>query len=784
MGEVFGLLTRDSSPVPLVGVNVTGDIVGRGARVKVAQRFRNTENAPVEAVYRFPLPEGAAVCGFTILVDGKRITSTVEERDKAFEIYDKALAEGNGAYLLDEERPNIFTLSVGNLNPGAEAVIEIEFVSQLDGDGREGRFVLPTTISPRYLPKDAPDEDGIPAADRIHPEYAAAVPYGLSLEMAVHDAASIASVESPSHAIRLDTGKDPLVVHLASDTVRMDRDFVLTLTRRDSSQGRAYRFGDGEHTFVQIDLLPPAVETVGTREREVTFLLDCSGSMQGDSIDQAKKALRICLKALPAGCHFNIVRFGSSFESMVPTAVRYDADSLKQALAYLDHVDADLGGTEVLPPLAHLLGMKVAEGSRREVVLMTDGEVGNEAAVMKLIEGNRGTTRFFAVGIGAGPNQHLIKGLARAGQGASEFIFPGERIEPKVLRIFQRLTEQPVGTPRISWKAAGADAAPAAPTLFQGTPTSVFARCRGAAPAALDVSVDIAGTPVTWTVPVVDAGQGRLPIPTLWARERIRDLEESKEALGSRGSRQARAKTTSWKDEVIAISRRYGVLSESTSYVAVEEREEKDKTTGELVLRKVPSLVTVGWHGVGSAFGTQAAQMSSVLQKSIQPAIHYDSLTNVVSRSQPARMPVMRSMKSAGPQMPACPGDSVQSSPVSIDDARTDLLMALLALQRADAGFDLDQAAAEGLGFDLPLLEAAVRQLPGDEAENRRILSTAVVLAVLQQRFAAERSMWSAVTRKSASWLTKTVKDRGLMLGGTAIETWAADYVQNNVRVI
>lgn len=110
--------------------------------------------------------------------------------------------------------------------------------------------------------------------------------------------------------------------------------------------------------------------------------------------------------------------------------------------------------------------------------------------------------------------------------------------------------------------------------------------------------------------------------------------------------------------------------------------------------------------------------------------------------------------------------------------------MALLALQRADAGFDLDQAAAEGLGFDLPLLEAAVRQLPGDEAENRRILSTAVVLAVLQQRFAAERSMWSAVTRKSASWLTKTVKDRGLMLGGTAIETWAADYVQNNVRVI
>lgn len=770
MDEMFGMLTRDSSPVPLVGVNVTGDIVGRGARVKVAQRFRNTEDSPVEAVYRFPLPEGAAVCGFTVLVNGKRITSTVEERDKAFEIYDKALEKGDGAYLLDEERPNIFTLSVGNLNHGAEAVVEIEFVEPLDGDCREGRFVLPTTISPRYLPADAPDEDGMPAADRIHPEYAAAVPCGLSLEIAVHDAASIESVESPSHPVRIDTGRDPLVVRLASDTVRMDRDFVLTLAWRDSTQGRAYRFSDGEHAFVQVDLLPPAADTAGTgdggREREIVFLLDCSGSMQGDSIGQAKKALGICLKALRAGCSFNVLRFGSTFQGLFPRSRAYDAESLQQALAYLDRVDADLGGTEVLAPLAHIVDQPLAQGGRRDVVLLTDGEVGNEADVMRLIKEHAETTRFFAVGIGAGPNQFLIKGLARSGGGASEFIFPGERIEPKMLRIFGRLADLPVGAPRISWKTALAETAPASPVLFPQAPTSVFARCRGTVPDALEVSVDIGGRPVTWTVPVIDAGQGRLPIPTLWARERIRDLEEGKEALGSRGSRQERSRKTGWKDEVTAISRQYGVLSESTSYVAVEERAEKDKTTGELVLRKVPSLVTVGWHGIGGVAGSAVGRIGG-------PVLRASTLDLALAAARPADTPEIKR---------CCYSPPVMRPSGSTDEERADLLMAILALQRADAGFYLDAETASALGIDLALLEPLVARLTGDVDENRRIVHTAIVLAVLESRFAAERSSWSAVVRKSAFWLSKIARERGMSLDGSPLEIWAERFVRNASR--
>jgi Ca-activated chloride channel family protein len=305
----------------------------------------------------------------------------------------------------------------------------------------------------------------------------------------------------------------------------------------------------------------------------------------------------------------------------------------------------------------------------------------------------------------------------------------------------------------------------------------VFARSKGTVPEILEVSVEIDGKPVAWTIPVIDAGEGRLPIPTLWARERIRDLEESQESLGSRGSRQARSKATGWKDEVIAISRQYGVLSESTSYVAVEEREEKDKTTGELVLRKVPSLVTVGWHGVGSVFGNVVAQMLAGPVPSMRLAGHGPAApASSVMRADISIMKESVAFRTVDLSPQDAPADGGH-------DTRADLLMALLSLQRADAGFDLDQAAARMLGFDLSLLETAASQLSSDPRENRRILSTAVVLAVLEQHFAAERSMWSAVTRKSRSWLAKTIKDRSLAIGGAPVEEWAAEFVKKNVRI-
>src|SRR5512134_3319915 len=180
-----GLLSREGAPVPLLGVVARAEIRDYACRVVLSQRFRNDEDRPIEAVYKFPLDEGAAVCAFEIEIDGRRITGRVEEREKAFETYDEAMAQGHGAYLLDEERPDVFTVSVGNLPPVKEAVLRLTTVSELPLEGDAIRFTLPTTIAPRYAPAEDLKGVGESEAERVSPPYALQVPYGLTLEVDV-----------------------------------------------------------------------------------------------------------------------------------------------------------------------------------------------------------------------------------------------------------------------------------------------------------------------------------------------------------------------------------------------------------------------------------------------------------------------------------------------------------------------------------------------------------------------------------------------------------------------
>lgn len=797
MSDVFGLISESSGPVPLEGLRVIGSILGRGARVKVVQRFRNAEAGPVEAVYRFPLPESAAVCGLAAVVGGRRISGAVEEREKAFETYDGALARGDGAYLLDQGRPNIFTLSVGNLPAGAEVVVEIEYVILLDQRGQEVRFSLPTTISPRYLPADTPDEEGIPVTERIHPAYAASVPYGLTLEIDVRDAADVESVASPSHSINValeKTERDSVMVRFASDTVRMDRDFVLTITRKTREPGRVWRSVDERGTWLQLDMAldescgQEVLSSADPGSQEVIFVLDCSGSMDGDSINQAKRALEVCLRALERHARFNVVRFGSTFQSLFPQPRQYEEESMGEALGWLKAVNADLGGTEVLAPLRQVYSGSPANGARRSVVLLTDGEVGNEAEVMELVRAGAPATRFFCVGIGAGPNDHLVRGLARAGGGAVAFIFPGERIEPRVLAIFHLAASPVVSGLSIDW-GDPAEQAPTEPPLLIGEPMSAWARIRDprGMPRTVTVKATVGGKPMSWELPIVVAAQGGLPIPTLWARERIRSLEEAAGA-GGHGSRQQRLKREAWKQEVMAISREFQLSSSFTSWIAVEEREEKDRQTGKLVLRRVPVLATIGWHGIGGVSGSGVGgpgyldhrlllSQGAKASRSFGEVLAADNL-NTILAGEPSDRSRGRNRESY-PRPRAAQARHARRERVAFresnEEANTDLLLWILSLQHVDGGFDLDVEAFRRLGLDPELFARAAAGLAGEQALNIRVLSTAAVLAFLEARFADARPTWFSAVKKSRSWLKTTTDGWGAVMEQKTVSQWAQD---------
>src|SRR6058998_3787859 len=194
-------LLAGRAPVPLQGVSVEAWIKDFCARVVITQRYRNTESGPIEAVYVFPLEEGAAVCGFEALIGAVHVVGEVKDREEAFSTYDDAIQAGHGAYLLDQERPDVFTASIGNIPPGEEVSVRITYVSELEPEGQDLRFTLPTTVSPRYPP--AVDRAGVgrPPAEALNPPVEWRVPYGLGVSVHLEMPGTIRAVESPSHAI-------------------------------------------------------------------------------------------------------------------------------------------------------------------------------------------------------------------------------------------------------------------------------------------------------------------------------------------------------------------------------------------------------------------------------------------------------------------------------------------------------------------------------------------------------------------------------------------------------
>jgi len=590
-----GLITTQNQQIPLQGVAVSATISGRCAEVSVSHRYKNMEKVDVEAVYVFPLEDGAAVSAFRARVGDRLIEGRVEEREEAFEIYDDAMADGHGAFLLDQERPNIFTASVGNIKPDTEVIVEVAYVALLNYEGSAVRMMLPTTISPRYVPA-GPPEVGQPDAERISPPTLAAVPYGLTLEVVVVGD-GLRSVESPSHPVRTRFEDGRAVVSLSSQDAALDRDFVLMVEPKDAHAPKAVVAREADGTRVAMVTFHPDPDATSEGPADVTFVVDCSGSMGGDSIEQAKRAMALCVRALAEGDRFNIVRFGSSYTMMWTEPKTYSQATLEEATRYIDTIWADMGGTEVLAPLQAILTAPVAARHVRQVLLLTDGEVSNEDQVIALCQERRATSRVFTFGIGAGASEHLVRGIARASGGAAEFIYPGERIESKVLRMFGRLKTPVYADIRVDWAGMEVEQAPASvPPLFAGDAVTLLGRIRhGAA-----TTVTLKAGDKSWSLPI-DLEQAELdgPVPKLWARLAIRDLEEGKG--GRSGSNQARGKTEDRRTKrLVELGKKYGLMTSATSYVAIEVRSEEDKTVGQAQLRRVPVALTAGWGGQGS----------------------------------------------------------------------------------------------------------------------------------------------------------------------------------------
>ena len=749
---MFIINSAREAQVPLVGVSIEAEIHSFYSKVVIAQRYVNREQTPIEAVYVFPLDEGAAVCAFEAMVDGTLVVGEVHERDKAFEMYDDAMEQGHGAFLLDEERPDVFQASIGNLPPGKEVTVKLTYVSELAVDEGRLRFVIPTTVSPRYAPAQDRIGTGRSDEDALNPPVAWTVPYGMNLSVHIAMPGTISAVESPSHPISMKLNDREATITLGQKESALDRDFVLSIDAVGLDAPHAVVERDGTESQAIGIAFAPAFETTSA-PAELIFLVDRSGSMGGDSIDEVRNALQLCLRSMTTGCRFNIVGFGSTYESLFSNGSRaYDQSSFEKATAHVAAMGADLGGTELLPALQSVLEQPVSAELPRQVVILTDGQVTNTDGVLALAKAHASTARIFTFGIGAGASHHLVRGLARAGGGTAEFIFPGERIEPKVLRQVARLLSPALTDVRVEWVGGDVTQAPTKiPPVFAHGRLLVYGFVKTGRPSSVRLAATSPSGPLSFDVPVPEVDPGSLrTVSTLAARARIRELEEGSEWLTARGSQQKDRKASSARSEIIALSVRYGVMSRETSFVAIERRD--TPVVGDVKLRKVPIALTTGWGGLMEIRRLTASMVSA--PPIMMPGRAASDITAMLETCDGAHsVPIKASRDSIFEA--AMLRLSRPSPRPSADSPRTGMHY-LIVLQAADGSWELTRELAALIGRDLSDLRSAIEDARGSRDDVRRAWATALALAWLEQHAANAEDEWRMLATKGREWIAAT----------------------------
>ncbi|TMQ18832.1 MAG: VWA domain-containing protein [Deltaproteobacteria bacterium] len=454
----FGALETARGALPLVAMEVDARVAGVVATVELAQTFINTTGAALEATYIFPLPDRAAVHRFRMEVAGRVIDGVIDERAAAREGYDRAIAAGHRAAITEEERPGVFTLRVGNLMPGETATVRLSLVGPLPIDDGEVTFRFPLVVAPRYIPGRelggdqaglgrAADTDRVPDASRISPPVLLPGfpnPVRLGLRVALEDGV-MRNVASSLHAVT-ETKRDAQVVEVRPGE-RLDRDFLL----RWRIDGDALRSslvcaddaGGSAGTFA-LTIVPPSTQAVGARPRDVVFVIDRSGSMGGWKMVAARRAVARMIDTLTSRDRFCALAFDDIVEAM-PEPGLVDATDRNRfrAVEALARVEAR-GGTEIAQPLARAVTQLEGGTTDRErlIMLVTDGQVGNEDEVLRRLAPTLRNIKMFTLGIDQAVNAAFLRRLAAAGGGLCELVESEDRLDQVMAKVHRR-----IGTP-------------------------------------------------------------------------------------------------------------------------------------------------------------------------------------------------------------------------------------------------------------------------------------------------------------------------------------------------
>jgi Ca-activated chloride channel family protein len=589
--------------LPLKDTRVEVAITGVIADVTVRQVYENHGSRPIHARYVFPASTRAAVYAMTMTVGDVRIVARIKEREQARQAFDAAKREGRSASLLEQSRPNVFTMNVANVLPGDTIVVELKYTELLVPTDKVYEFVYPTVVGPRYSEKaesQASPQDGFVKAPYTHQGVDPLS--GFHLSGVISTGIPIEEMSSSSHDVAF-RWNGPARAELAlgdAEQFSGNRDFVLRyrLAGDEIRSGLLLYQGRDENFFLLMAEPPQAVAPDEVPAREYIFVLDVSGSMNGFPLDTGRKLMSDLVGVLHPADTFNVVVFADGTETFSSASVPATGPNLARALQFIGRKDGG-GGTRLLNALQRAMSLPRRSGVSRSIVLLTDGFIEAEADVFEYVRNQLNEANVFVFGIGSSVNRFLIEGVARAGMG-EPFVVTQPSEAPETAAKLRRYIDSPVLTD-IEVNFVGFDAYDVEPRripdLFASRPLVVFGKWRGTPAGSIEVSGKTGRGLFHASMPVgperADPRQAALRY--LWARTRIANLADFGPSIPG-DERVA---------EITSLGLTYGLLTKYTSFVAVQEIVRRKTDDADAVDQPLPLPAGVSDRAVGVTNGVE-----------------------------------------------------------------------------------------------------------------------------------------------------------------------------------
>jgi Ca-activated chloride channel family protein len=661
--------TAGEQVFPLKQTEVKAKIAGNISRVEVVQKFENPFPESLEAVYVFPLPDEAAVDDMEIKIGDRTIKADIKLREEALDIYEQARQEGRTAGLLEQERSNIFTQSLANIKPGEKIEVTIRYTESLKFADGDYEFVFPMVVGPRYIsgnltPPNPPllrggDSSESPGArnttrpnppllregdsqfppllrggqggvnteaDRINPPV---LPPGtrsghnIAVSVEIDAGVAIGDVRSTSHQITTDRSGNIVRVQLANSDTIPNKDLILRyrvaggntratiLTQSDKRGGHFATYLIPALNYKTNEIVP----------KDVVFLMDTSGSQQGEPLAKSQELMRRFIQGLNPNDTFTIIDFANTAKALSTTPLANTAENRQRAINYIDNLQAN-GGTELLNGIQAVMNFPpAARGRLRSMVLITDGYIGNENEVLALVQRSlKPGNRLYSFGVGSSVNRFLLNRLAEVGRGTSQVIRQDEPSASAAEKFFRQINSPVLTNIQISWEGMGEkpEIYPiAVPDLFSSQPLVLFGKKTDRAPGQLRIRGTLAGGTAYEQILPVNFAQsggrqrestsvsptatdfGNPAVAQLWGRSRIKDLMN--QMFGG--------ETKSLVEAVTNTALTYRLLSEYTAFVAVSE-EVRVEPDGSRRRVQVPVELPQGvsYEGIFESEGAEATR--------------------------------------------------------------------------------------------------------------------------------------------------------------------------------